>query len=256
MKVIGIVQQKGGCLKTTIASHLASVLALEGHKVCIIDTDSQSNVAVSFNINADMLKYSLYDALTDIVTIEEIIINVFERGTGRIDIVPSTNNLMMFNENVVKKDRFMVLKDKLSALENEYNYVIIDTPPTLGLMMGNVLACADEVIIPFHPEQYSRRSLDNILNTIDDFKKEINPKLTVMGIIPTIVDVKTNLHNDIIKATRELCDKRQVKMIETVIPKSIQYASSIGYAGRPLILDKPNTKMSRIYNQIWGELNE
>lgn len=253
--IIAISTQKGGVLKTTLSTHLASVLALKQKKVLIVDTDSQSNVAVTFNINADKLKYTLYDVLMEDIPAEMAILNVYDRDSGVIDILPSTNSLMMFTEGTIKAGKFNVLKDKMKHLDRYYDYILIDTPPSLGLMIGNVLAIADKVIVPFQPEQYSRRSLTNILDTIDDFKEKINPNLSVMGVIATIVESRTNLHTDIIQSTRQLCDKRNIKMIDTVIPKSIRYASSIGYAGKPLILDKPNNEMSKLYFTIWGELN-
>ena len=254
MTVIAVHNMKGGVLKTTLSTHLASVLALQGKSVLIVDTDSQSNVSLSFNINPDRLKYTLQDVFEGQAEAEDLLINVFKKDTGVIDILPSNNSLMAFTETSTNKS-FNQLKDALGHLERNYDYIIIDTAPSLSLMIGNVLTWANEIIIPFNPEQYSRRSLKNIIDNIKDFQDTINPTLKVKGVVPTIVEARTSLHTDIIADTREYCDSEGLYMTETVIPKSIQYASAIGYDGKPLILSKSNNKLSRIYFDIWEELN-
>lgn len=253
--VIAVHNQKGGVGKTTCATHLGVVvvLAQQGNSVLIIDTDSQSNVAVTFNINPDRLKYTLQDVLDGEVKAEDTLVNVFKMNEGVIDLLPSNSSLMQFETNTA--GGFNTLKDTLSYLESFYDYIIIDTAPSLSKMIANVLAWVDEIIIPFNPEQYSRRSLINILDNIADFQQEINPKLKVMGVLATMVEGRTSLHKDILEDTRNFCEERNVRMLNTVVPKSIQYATAIGYDGKPLVMTKPKSKFAKVYYDIWEELN-
>ena len=248
MKIIVVNNEKGGCLKTTLVTHLASVLVNEGKNVLIVDCDSQSNVSLSFNVNADKLRYTLYDVLVHDVDIKKVIVNVYWKN-ATIDVLPSNNTLRQFESTLKVRDREGVLKAKLEQIRDDYDYILIDTPPTDSLIVDNAFNCADEIIIPFQPEQYSRRSL---LNTLEKANKY---NVIVKGVVPTIVELNTNLHKDIIEATKVLSEKMGFKVTDTIIPKSIQYASSIGYDGRPIILTKPNNKLSKTYKTLWEEIN-
>lgn len=252
MRVIAINNMKGGVGKTTLSTHIASVMALDGDKVLIVDTDSQGNVSSTFNILSKNLEYTLYDVLVDDLPPEMAIINVYSNKTGgSIDILPSNSSLFLFAEKM--KGRFNVLHNKLQHLKKEYDYIIIDTPPSISSMFGNILVFAEGVIIPFQPERYARESIVEVLKNIRDFE-ELNPKLTVLGLVTTMVDSKTNLHVDMMENTRSFCMKTNIHIFDTAIPRSIRYASNVGYEGKPLILSKPKDKLSKIYKQLWEEI--
>lgn len=237
--IICVNNNKGGVLKTTIATNIAGVLALKKKKVLIVDCDNQSNVLLSFGKNPDEYRTSLYDVLIDNLPPEDTIIPVHEY----IDILPSNNDLTSFeievNEDGEKyPEPYLMLKNALEHLRGSYDYILIDTPPSLGLINGNVFSFADKVLIPFQPEPYSMRSLKNVINTIDLFKKNFNPNIEILGIVKTLVHPTANLHADVLQETNAYAYENGIHMFDTVFPRSVQFASAVGYSKLPAVLMK------------------
>lgn len=253
-KMITITTNKGGVLKTSLSTNLAGVYSRKG-KTLIIDTDNQGNVALSFGVNPDELDNTLYDVLLDGLDYHKAIYNVEKN----IDILPSNDDMTFFDFDVLTNIKdyprpFDLLKNSLRGIENEYDYILIDTPPNLGLVHGNVLCFSNDVLIPFQPENYSMRSLVKIIKSIFQFKKEQNPKLNILGVVGTLVDTRTNLHTDVLQECRRYCSENNIKMFETVIPRSIRFASSVAYEGKPATLTDKNNELVQSYFELEREI--
>lgn len=256
-KIISISQNKGGVLKTTLVVNLAGVLATQGKKVLIIDTDNQGNALVSFNKNPDDCHYTLYDVLVDGLPVQHAIMNVHEN----IDILPSNDDMSYFELDVLpEKDKYneplLLLKNAMKDVQNEYDYILIDTPPNLGLVQGNVLEFATDILIPFQPEVYSMRSLTKMLKVIAKFKGKSNSELNILGVVPTLYDRTTVLHEEILQECRQFCLQNDIKVFETIIPKSIKFAKSIAYEKKPAIFNKKKDKVVDLFIDLANEIFE
>lgn len=254
--VICVNNNKGGSLKTTTTTNLAGVIASEKKKVLIIDADNQSNVLLSFGKNPDSVNYSLYDTLVHGVPAEHCIMKVHKY----IDILPSNDDLISFDFDVIGNisnypEPFILMKEALNHLREQYDYIIIDTPPSLSLMVGNVFTFADNILIPYAPEYYSMRSLIKVIKTIDDFKQSHNPSLKVLGILRTLVNMQTNLHVDVIEETRKYAYENDIHVFDTVITRTIQFANSVAYKKKPATMVNRYDK-AQLYYDLWEEIKE
>lgn len=256
MPIIAISTNKGGVLKTSITTNLAGVLCKK-HRVLIIDTDNQGNVLVSFGINPDTIEETVYDVLVDGLDPSKAIINVHPN----IDVLPS-NDDMSFLEFDVLSDRekypkpFSLLKTAMKDIEKKYDYIFIDSPPNLGLIQGNVLSYAESVLIPFQPEGYSMRSLVKILSAIKNFKEQHNPELDIEGVVATLVDQRTTLHAEVLQQCRKFCLEKGIHMFETVIPRSVRFATSIAYERKPATLTDSKNPIVQAYFDLLQEVKE
>jgi chromosome partitioning protein len=245
---------KGGVLKTSITTNLAGALSKE-KKVLIIDTDNQGNVALSFGVNPDSLETTLYDVLVDGVNPHDAIINVY----ANIDILPSNDDMAFFEFDVLTQREkyqqpFLLLKEAIKQIEKEYDLILIDTPPNLGLTQGNVLSAANSVLIPFQPENYSMRSLVKILQAIENFKEKHNPSLSILGVVATLVDSRTTLHSQVLQECRRFCYENDIRMFETVIPRSVRFAASVAYERLPATLTEKNNPLVASYSDLLKEV--
>lgn len=261
--VIAINNNKGGVLKTSIVTNLAGVLALNGKNVLILDCDHQGNSLLTFGKNPDVFEYTLFDVLTGSVPPERAITNVFKdrKKRGKIDVLVSNDDLIQFDFTVIA-DRekypqpFYILREKCSHLAKQYDYILIDSSPSMNLTIANIFSFPDvKILIPFQCEQYSRRSLIKTLETIEDFRLKHNPSLKVLGIVPTLLDSRTTLHQEVLQDVRRYGFEHGVKVFETVIPKSVRYASSVAYFNKPLTLVEQNHKTSQNYFELLEEMN-
>ncbi len=257
-KIITVVARKGGVLKTTICTNLAGVFADQKKKVLIIDMDSQANCLVSFGKNPDELNYTLRDVLTgrlDYKNWEWSKVKVHRR----IDVVSSNDEMLDFEFEVIKnRDRytkpFYLLKTFINNVVYDYDYIIVDTPPNFGLVQANALVVADITLVPFQPETYSLRSLVKIMDTIREFKSEYNSGMTEAYVIGTMVDIRTTLHRNILEKTSEFCKQNKIRMLETYIPKSIQFASTIAFQKGPLTICNGHSVMAKCFYDLKEEM--
>lgn len=257
MKVIAINNNKGGSLKSTSAVSLAGVIATEGKRVLLIDSDNQSNVALSFGQNPDDYEVGLYSVLIEGLDPAEAIVSVHEN----IDILPSNDDLIQFDWEVIGNSGkypapFEIMKNTCESLKDKYDYIIIDTPPSLSLMVGNVFTFADSVLIPFSPESYSMRSLMKVLDTISAFSTSFNPDLKLLGVVATMVNYQTTLHQYVLQETRKYCLENDIKLFDTYIPRSIRFASSVAFEGKPATLSEKKNDMAANYFELWKEIEE
>lgn len=254
-RIIAISTNKGGVLKTSITVNLAGVLSLQGNKVLIIDTDNQGNASLSFGLTPDEFNHTIYDVMVNNLNPDKAIIKAYDN----IDILPSNDNMTFFEFDVLPnmnkyKQPFHLLKNNMKAIENDYDYILIDTPPNLGLTQGNVLAYANEVLIPFQPESYSMRSLVKIMQAIESFRVDHNPDLKILGVVATLVDLRTSLHSEILSECRKFCFENNIHMLNVIIPRRIRYANSIAYEGLPATLTTMNNDLVKSYHDLKGEI--
>lgn len=256
--IICVNNNKGGTLKTTTVTNLAGVLAAKKYKVLVIDADNQSNVAVTFGKNPDEYRTSLYDVLTSSLPAEDAIIKV----NRYIDIIPSNDDLISFDFDVIGSpvidEPFMIMKNKMNHLREYYDYILIDTPPSLGLTAGNVFAFSDRVLIPFTPETYSARSLIKVIDTIRDFKEGYNPELEVLGVLRTMVNMNTNLHIKIIEDVRKYAFENNITVFDTIIPRTVQFAKSVEFEEVPATMAKKKKQYdkSELFFELWNEIEQ
>lgn len=247
-RIIAISTNKGGVLKTSLTTNLAGVLSKE-NRILIVDTDNQGNAALSFGKNPDQFERTIYDVLLEGIDPKKAVYNVYEN----IDLLPANDEMAFFEFDVLTQiskypEPFSLLKNALEPIQDDYDFILIDTPPNLGLTQGNVLSFAKEVLIPFQPESYSMRSLVKILKAIDDFRERHNPHLSVLGVVGTLIDSRTVLHSQVLQECRAFCMENNIPIFETVIPRTVRFAASVAYEGLPATLtNKSNTLVSSYF---------
>ncbi|WP_373896409.1 ParA family protein [Virgibacillus sp. CBA3643] len=253
-RIIAISTNKGGVLKTSITTNLAGILSKDS-KVLIIDSDNQGNASLSFGLQPDDFELSLYNVMVDGMNAKKAIVKAYEN----VDILPSNDDMSFLEFDILTnmheyKKPFSLLKSKIKDIESDYDYILIDTPPNLGLTQGNVLSVSHEVLIPFQPESYSMRSLVKMLNAVKNFKEDHNPSMEVLGVVATLVDRRTVLHDEIVQECRKYCYEKGIKMFYAEIPKAIRYASSVAYEGLPATLTAKNNDLVKAYHDLKGEI--
>ena len=222
--VIAIANQKGGVGKTTTAINLSAALAKSGQKVLLIDLDPQGNSSLSF-LDHTAIELSIYDLLTDTNSSPEDIIK--PTSIPGLDVMPSRINLAKFESKLIGEfDAPFRLKDRIDGLIKTYDYILIDTPPTLGLITVNALVASDYVLVPIQPSYFALEGTDDLLETVEKVKARPNPRLQVLGVVITLLDKRTTLARDIQEQIRTVFGD---KVFSTVISKSVRLEESPAY---------------------------
>ncbi|MGA9774171.1 MAG: ParA family protein [Blastocatellia bacterium] len=222
--VIAIANQKGGVGKTTTAINLSAALAKSGKKVLLIDLDPQGNSSLSF-LDHNAIDQSIYDVLTESDSRPEDVIK--STSIPGLDVLPSRINLAKFESKLIGEfDAPFRLKDRIDGIIKSYDYTLIDTPPTLGLITVNALVASDYVLVPIQPSYFALEGTDDLLETVEKVKARPNPRLQVLGVVITLLDKRTTLARDIQEQIRAVFGD---KVFSTVISKSVRLEESPAY---------------------------
>ena len=245
-KIISIANQKGGVGKTTTAINLSTVLAKKGKKVLMIDADPQGNGTSGVGVDKDQ-QFSVYDVLIEDIEIE----NTLQKTQVRnLDLCPSNINLAGAEVQLVSmENREYKLKEKVDKIKDKYDFIIIDCPPSLGLITLNAFTASDSVLIPVQCEYYALEGLGQLLNTIELVKKRMNKSLRVEGALLTMYDARTNLSNQVVKEVKNYFGDRVYK---NVITRTVKLSEAPSY-GLPITLYDARSKGAKSYDKFVKE---
>ena len=246
-KVISIANQKGGVGKTTTAVNLSTILAKRGKKVLLIDTDPQGNATSGLGIDKNV-NFSVYDVIINDVEIENTIIQTIVKN---LDVCPSNINLAGAEVELVSMvSREHRLKEKIDKQKDKYDFIIIDCPPSLGLITLNAFTASDSVLIPVQCEYYALEGLGQLVNTINLVKKHLNKNLEIEGALLTMFDIRTNLSNQVVKEVNKYFEN---KVYKTLIPRNVRLSEAPSY-GMPISVYDPRSKGAKSYDKFVKEL--
>ena len=245
-KIIAVANQKGGVGKTTTTVNLSTILAKRGKKVLLIDTDPQGNATSGLGVEKEC-EFSTYDLLITDVHIENI---VQETAIKNLRICPSNINLAGAEVQLVSMmSREQRMKEKLDLIKDYFDYIIIDCPPSLGLITLNAFTAADSVLIPVQCEYYALEGLGQLINTIELVKKHLNKSLYIEGALLTMYDIRTNLSNQVVKEVKRYFEN---KVYKTVIPRNVRVSEAPSY-GMPITIYDPHSKGAKSYEKFTKE---
>ena len=251
MKVICVFNQKGGVGKTTTNINLCAYLAMEGYKVLTIDIDPQGNTTSGLGLDKRNLELSMYDVLTSDSPLKDVILR--SDLVQNLYIAPSTMELAGAEvEMIEKKDRERILLKKIEAVKDDYDFIFIDCPPSLGVLTINALTSSNSVLIPIQCEFYALEGVGQLINTIQLVKKSLNKDLEIEGVLMTMFDFRTNLSNEVYKEVEKYFDE---KVFKQTIPRNIRLAEAPSF-GLPIMLYDEKCKGAEAYSNFTKEFLE
>jgi chromosome partitioning protein len=247
-QTIACANQKGGVGKTTTVVNLATYLALAGQRVLVLDLDPQGNATSGFGIDRAADERSIYDAVVDSVGLRELIV---ETPVAGLSLVPSSIALAGAEVELARiEQRERRLARQIGVVAADHDYVLIDCPPSLGLLTINGLTAADAVLIPIQCEYYALEGLTQLIATVHLVRDHLNPRLDLKGVVLTMYDARTNLSADVAAEVRRHLDG---SVFETVIPRSVRLSEAPSY-GQPIAVYRPDSKGAEAYRALAAEL--
>ncbi|ECC0872749.1 ParA family protein [Listeria monocytogenes] len=247
-KVIALANQKGGVGKTTSSVNLSSSLAFLGKKVLLVDIDPQGNASSGVGVNKGEIEHCIYDVLVDDVAIQDVL---QKTDLDNLNVIPATIQLAGAEVELVPAiSREIRLKKAIGSIRDDYDYVIIDCPPSLGLLTLNALTAADSVLIPVQCEYYALEGLSQLLNTIRIVQKHLNEDLQIEGVLLTMLDARTNLGIQVIEEVKKYF---QNKVFNTIIPRNVRLSEAPSH-GKPILLYDAKSKGAEVYLELAKEV--
>lgn len=248
MKIIAFCNQKGGVAKTTSAINIATYLAMEGNKTLLVDLDPQANATSGLGVNKAEVDQSIYNVLHEHIGMDQAVIST---EIDSLFLAPSNINLTGAEVELVNvMGREYRLRKALQGLQTSFEYIILDCPPSLGLLTINGLTAATSVLIPIQCEYYALEGLGQLMATIKLIQENLNEELTVEGVLMTMADYRTNLTKEVISEVKQHFGE---KVYQTVIPRTIKLTEAPGF-GKPISLYAPDSIGAKKYKDATREI--
>ena len=248
VKVIAIANQKGGVGKTTTAVNLAACLAKEGRKVLLVDSDPQGNATSGLGFDKRDVRKCVYDNIINDVPMADTLKHT---AYENLDVIPATIQLAGAEIELVSlMNREGRLKNALERVKHDYDYVIIDCPPSLGLLTINALTAASSVMIPVQCEFYALEGITMLMNTIQLVQRNLNPALKLEGVVMTMFDSRTNLAQDVVEEVKKYF---KTKMYKTIVPRNVRLSEAPSH-GMPVIDYDSKSKGAQVYMELAQEV--
>ena len=249
-KTIAVTNQKGRVGKTTTAVNVAAGIAKLGYKVLLIDTDPQGNATSGVGVDKRSVKYSAYSIIVDDIKAKDAILHTeFEN----LDVIPSSIELAAAELELADMEhREARLKSTLATVKSEYDYILIDCPPSLGLITTNALCAADTILVPIQPEYYALEGLSQLIATVRLVKRKYNPYLEIEGVLLTMYDGRLNLTQQVVQEVKKFFPK---KVFSSVIPRGVRLSEAPSF-GMPVMYFDKSCKGSLAYMELSREIVE
>ncbi len=248
-RVIAIANQKGGVGKTTTSINLAACLAEAGKKVLVIDTDPQGNTTSGLGIDKDNIDNTVYELMLDQCSIKEAM--VAAPGIDNLFVIPSDVDLAGAEiELIGMNEKEYILKNAVDYIKHEFDFILIDCPPSLNMLTVNAMTTADTVLIPIQCEYYALEGISQLIHTINLIQERLNSKLQIEGVVFTMYDARTNLSSDVVDTVKE---NLSAKVFNTIIPRNVRLAEAPSH-GLPINLYDSKSTGAESYRNLAKEI--
>ncbi|MDQ2800064.1 MAG: ParA family protein [Armatimonadota bacterium] len=246
---LAVVNQKGGVGKTTTAVNLAACLAQAGRRVLLVDCDPQGNTTSGLGVEKGSLEHSIYDCLVDGKPLAEVLRR--DVAVPGLDLAPATLDLAGAETEMFQElSRETILKKVLKPIANDYHYILIDGPPSLGLLTLNILTAADAVLIPIQCEFYALEGISQLMNIVERVKNHLNPKLAIGLVVLTMHDERINLSRQVVSEVRDFFGE---SVAQTVVPRNVRLSEAPSF-GQPIALYDSKSKGAQAYSELAQEV--
>lgn len=251
-RIIAVANQKGGVGKTTTSINLSACLAEKGKKVLLVDMDSQGNTTSGLGLEKNDLEKTIYEVLRNEISVEESIVKI-DDCFENLFLIPSNRNLAGAEIELITSENMQyILKEKLSPIRDEYDFIILDCPPALGMLTVNAMTASDSVLVPIQCEFYALDGLTQLIYTINLIQENLNPSLIIEGVVFTMYDARTNLSLQVVENVK---DNLNQNIYKTIIPRNVRLAEAPSH-GLPINLYDKRSSGAEAYHLLADEVIE